>query len=207
MSFGAEDSGRGPLIRPVRGGSRERNALYLRPMVVWWWNAVLGAHHGCWLLLQTLFMNARMLPVASNTVTTTIRDIFMRLAYGRGTAPFQGAARGRREAAMASLQHPERMRTRADRSCYGEPKSCTESPRYHAQCSQQPKGRCFRRGCERRSPRPRRACCGARRPRVEDGRPDPGRGTCMRPLGGRLAGSLSQEPQQGPRPSVRRRPP
>src|SRR5262249_48596510 len=116
-----------------------------------------------------LFMNARMLPVASNTVTTTNRGIFMRLAYGRGTAPFQGAARGRREAAMASLQHPERMRTRADRSCYGEPKSCTESPRYHAQRSQQPKGRCFRRGCERRARRGRGGpAAAARRPRVED---------------------------------------
>ena len=92
--------------------------------------------------------------------------------------PLFGAAGGRQEAAMASLQHPERMRTRAAGSCYGEPKSCTEAPRSPRSAFAAAKGRRFRRGCRRRSPRSRRAhpaallACA-----IEDGHPDPGRGT------------------------------
>jgi hypothetical protein len=40
-----------------------------------------GAHHECWPVLQALFMIARTLPVATNTITTAttnVRRLFIR---------------------------------------------------------------------------------------------------------------------------------
>jgi hypothetical protein len=75
---------------------------------------------------------------------------------------------------MASLQHPERMRTRAARSCYGEPKSCTEAPRSPRLPFPAAKGRRFRRGCGARSSMQRRTIRAPILTRVfKDRRPDP----------------------------------
>jgi hypothetical protein len=105
------------------------------------------------------------------------QDAGARFRLRQRDRPFSGRQGGTREAAMASLQHPERMRTRAGPSCHGEPKSCTEAPRSPRSSFAAAKGRRFRRGWGRRSPRSRRAhpaallACA-----IEDGHPDPGRG-------------------------------
>jgi hypothetical protein len=120
------------------------------------------------------------------------QDAAARFRLQQRDRPLFGAAKGgTREAAMASLQHPERMRTRAGPSCYGGPKSCTEAPRSPRSSFAAAKGRRLRRGCGRRSRRSRRAIRpsgGA--PGAHDRRwaPGPRPRTLLRPLErGRLA--------------------
>ena len=72
------------------------------------------------------------------------QDAAARFRLRQRDRPFSGRQGGTREAVMASLQHPERMRTRAGPSCYGEPKSCTQGPRSPRSSFAAAKGRRFK---------------------------------------------------------------